>query len=91
MTEDKNNYLVLVRHGQSEWNEKNLFTGWKNPPLTKLGRQEARKTGVKIKSLGLSFDLHFTSELVRAQKTGKIIQEEIVKLLSEEKKHAMLS
>ena len=77
MTEDKNNYLVLVRHGQSEWNEKNLFTGWKNPPLTKLGRQEARKTGVKIKSLGLSFDLHFTSELVRAQNTGEIIQEEI--------------
>jgi 2,3-bisphosphoglycerate-dependent phosphoglycerate mutase len=77
MTEDKNNYLVLVRHGQSEWNEKNLFTGWKNPPLTKLGRQEARKTGLKIKSLGLSFDLHFTSELVRAQNTGEIIQEEI--------------
>ena len=77
MTRDKNNYLVLVRHGQSEWNEKNLFTGWKNPPLTELGKQEAKRAGIKIKSLRLDFDLHFTSELMRAQSTGEIIQEEI--------------
>ena len=77
MKEGKNNFLVLVRHGQSEWNEKNLFTGWKNPTLTEQGVEEARKAGSKIKSINLNFDLHFTSELLRAQITGEIIQREI--------------
>ena len=77
MKEGKNNFLVLVRHGQSEWNEKNLFTGWKNPTLTEQGIEEARKAGSKIKSINLNFDLHFTSELLRAQITGEIIQREI--------------
>ena len=77
MKEGKNNFLVLVRHGQSEWNEKNLFTGWKNPTLTEQGVEEARKAGLKIKSINLDFDLHFTSELLRAQITGEIIQREI--------------
>lgn len=77
MIESKNNFLVLVRHGQSEWNKKNLFTGWKNPGLTKQGIKEARKAGLKIKSINLDFDLHFTSELSRAQITGEIIQREI--------------
>ena len=77
MKEGKNNFLVLVRHGQSEWNEKNLFTGWKNPTLTEQGIEEARKAGSKIKSIKLDFDLHFTSELLRAQITGEIIQREI--------------
>ena len=77
MEEGKNNFLVLVRHGQSEWNEKNLFTGWKNPTLTEQGIEEARKAGSKIKSINLDFDLHFTSELLRAQITGEIIQREI--------------
>ena len=77
MKEGKNNFLVLVRHGQSEWNEKNLFTGWKNPNLTVQGVEEARKAGSKIKSINLDFDLHFTSELLRAQITGEIIQREI--------------
>ena len=77
MEEGKNNFLVLVRHGQSEWNEKNLFTGWKNPTLTEQGVEEARKAGSKIKSINLDFDLHFTSELLRAQITGEIIQREI--------------
>ena len=77
MKEGKNNFLVLVRHGQSEWNEKNLFTGWKNPTLTEKGVEEARKAGSKIKSINLDFDLHFTSELLRAQITGEIIQREI--------------
>ena len=71
------NFLVLVRHGQSEWNAKNLFTGWKNPTLTEQGIEEARKAGSKIKSINLDFDLHFTSELLRAQITGEIIQREI--------------
>ena len=53
MKEGKNNFLVLVRHGQSEWNEKNLFTGWKNPTLTEQGVEEARKAGSKIKSINL--------------------------------------
>ena len=73
----ENNFLILVRHGQSEWNEKNLFTGWKNPTLTEQGIEEARKAGSKIKSINLNFDLHFTSELLRAQITGEIIQREI--------------
>ena len=77
MEEGKNNFLVLVRHGQSEWNEKNLFTGWKNPNLTEQGIEEARKAGSKIKSINLDFDLQFTSELLRAQITGEIIQREI--------------
>ena len=66
-------YLVLVRHGQSEWNKKNLFTGWKNPPLTKQGEDEAIAAGKKISHLGIRFHLHFTSNLIRAQKTGELI------------------
>jgi len=67
--------LVLVRHGQSEWNKKNLFTGWKNPDLTELGIEEAIKAGKLLKSKGLSFDIMFTSDLFRAQETGRIILE----------------
>ena len=70
-------YLVLVRHGQSEWNQKNLFTGWKNPPLTKQGEDEAIGAGKKISRLGISFYLHFTSKLIRAQKTGELILTEL--------------
>ena len=53
MSNELKNFLVLIRHGQSEWNEKNLFTGWKNPPLTRLGELEAERVGSKIKSLPL--------------------------------------
>ena len=79
MTRDKNNYLVLVRHGQSEWNEKNLFTGWKNPPLTELGKKEAKRAGMKIKSLILDFYLH--SALLLQQQT-KIKREVLLHSLS---------
>ena len=65
--------LVLVRHGQSEWNALNLFTGWKDPGLTDQGRQEANQAGQLIQSLNLDFDVMFTSALVRAQLTGDII------------------
>ena len=65
--------LVLVRHGQSEWNALNLFTGWKDPGLTDQGRQEANQAGKLIQSLNLDFDVMFTSALVRAQLTGDII------------------
>ena len=65
--------LILVRHGQSEWNEKNLFTGWKDPGLTDLGVDEANNAGRLIKETEIIFDEMFTSNLGRAQKTGSII------------------
>ncbi|MBD8891852.1 2,3-bisphosphoglycerate-dependent phosphoglycerate mutase [Roseibium litorale] len=69
--------LVLVRHGQSEWNLKNLFTGWKNPNLTEQGIAEAKKAGEQLRDLKLKFDLAFTSDLTRAQKTLELILSEI--------------
>jgi 2,3-bisphosphoglycerate-dependent phosphoglycerate mutase len=69
--------LVLVRHGQSEWNLKNLFTGWKDPGLTELGVEEARIAGRRLKARGLSFDLAFTSALSRAQETLRLMLDEI--------------
>ena len=65
--------LVLVRHGQSEWNEKNLFTGWRDPDLTAQGVSEAKAAGVALKAGGMSFDLAFTSNLQRAQKTLSLL------------------
>ena len=73
----KSSYLVLVRHGQSEWNEKNLFTGWKDPKLTPKGVDEAIKAGKELKEAGYSFDKMFTSDLFRAQDTGRIILEQM--------------
>lgn len=61
--------LVLVRHGQSEWNLKNLFTGWKDPNLTEQGVKEAVEAGRKLKAQGFTFDVAFTSALTRAQRT----------------------
>ncbi|MET0220307.1 MAG: 2,3-bisphosphoglycerate-dependent phosphoglycerate mutase [Tardiphaga sp.] len=61
--------LVLVRHGQSDWNLKNLFTGWKDPDLTEKGIAEAKEAGRKLKAQGLTFDVAFTSALTRAQHT----------------------
>ena len=69
--------LVLVRHGQSEWNAKNLFTGWKDPKLTDLGIQEAIKAGDLLETRNLKFDLMFTSDLFRAQETGRLILEQM--------------
>ena len=65
--------LVLVRHGQSEWNAKNLFTGWKNPGLTETGVKEAISAGKLIKDEKINFDTMYTSELIRAQLTGNTI------------------
>ena len=67
--------LVLVRHGQSEWNAKNLFTGWKNPGLTETGVKEAISAGELIKDEKINFDTMYTSELIRAQLTGNTILE----------------
>ena len=61
--------LVLVRHGQSEWNLKNLFTGWRDVDLTEQGHAEAKAAGARLKALGMKFDIAFTSSLQRAQKT----------------------
>ena len=65
--------LVLVRHGQSEWNLKNLFTGWRDVDLSELGHEEAKAAGRKLKERGLKFDIAFTSALKRAQKTCQYI------------------
>ena len=69
--------LVLVRHGQSEWNLKNLFTGWKDPDLTEKGIAEAKDAGQKLKAQGLSFDIAFTSALTRAQQTLDLMLTEL--------------
>jgi len=69
--------LVLVRHGQSDWNLKNLFTGWKDPGLTEQGIAEAKAAGQKLKALGVVFDIGFTSALSRAQKTLDLILAEM--------------
>ena len=69
----KSRNLVLVRHGQSEWNAKNLFTGWKDPGLTDQGVAEAKNAGRLIVEQNIRFDLMYTSMLSRAQKTGDII------------------
>ncbi|ALA17141.1 MULTISPECIES: 2,3-bisphosphoglycerate-dependent phosphoglycerate mutase [unclassified Chelatococcus] len=69
--------LVLVRHGQSDWNLKNLFTGWKDPGLTEQGVAEAKAAGKLLKALGLTFDIAFTSDLSRAQHTCDLILKEL--------------
>ena len=69
--------LVLVRHGQSEWNLKNLFTGWRDIDLTENGIKEARAAGRRLKAQGLRFDIAFTSALVRAQRTLDLMLEEM--------------
>ena len=65
--------LVLVRHGQSDWNLKNLFTGWRDPDLTEKGVEEAKAAGERLKATGLVFDRAFTSNLSRAQRTLSLL------------------
>ena len=69
--------LVLVRHGESEWNLKNLFTGWRDIDLTPRGIAEARAAGRKLKAQGISFDIAFTSALIRAQRSLDLMLEEM--------------
>ena len=69
--------LILVRHGQSEWNLKNLFTGWKNPELTEQGIKEARSAGQRLKAAGIKPTVYYTSALRRAQHTLDLILEEL--------------
>lgn len=69
--------LVLVRHGQSEWNLLNLFTGWKDPDLTAQGVKEATAAGTRLKALGYKYDVAYTSVLTRAQHTLNLILGEV--------------
>ena len=69
--------LILVRHGESEWNLKNLFTGWRNPDLTEKGIGEARATGKALKAKGIVPDCYYTSALRRAQHTLDLMLEEM--------------
>jgi 2,3-bisphosphoglycerate-dependent phosphoglycerate mutase len=71
------NVLVLVRHGESEWNKLNLFTGWRDPDLTGTGIAEASRAGKLLKAQGFVFDIAFTSALTRAQHTLRIMLEEL--------------
>jgi 2,3-bisphosphoglycerate-dependent phosphoglycerate mutase len=70
-------YLVLVRHGISEYNKKGLWTGWDNPPLLHEGEEEAREAGVEIEDMNIHFDFGYTSILKRAIDTLEIIKETI--------------
>jgi 2,3-bisphosphoglycerate-dependent phosphoglycerate mutase len=72
-----NRLLVLVRHGESEWNKKNLFTGWRDVDLTENGIEEARAAGRKLKAQGFSFDVAFTSALIRAQHSLDLVLDEL--------------
>ena len=69
--------LVLVRHGQSDWNLKNLFTGWRDVDLTEKGAAEAHEAGRKLKAQGIKFDVAFTSVLKRAQRTLDLMLTEL--------------
>ena len=71
------NVLVLVRHGESEWNRLNRFTGWKDVGLTEEGMAEAHRAGAMLKETGQRFDCAFTSTLKRAHNTLDIILEEL--------------
>ena len=71
------NRLVLVRHGESEWNKLNLFTGWRDVDLSETGIEEARRAGRLLKQAGISFDIAFTSALIRAQRTLTLMLEEL--------------
>ena len=73
----RDSVLVLVRHGESEWNKLNLFTGWKDPDLSPKGVAEAHEAGRLLKAEGLTFDIAFTSDLIRAQHTLDIILDEL--------------
>ena len=66
------NKLILLRHGQSQWNLENRFTGWKNVPLTEKGEAEAKKAGELIKKHNISIDRVFSSVLERANRTAEI-------------------
>ena len=79
----KMNNLILVRHGQSQWNQKKKFTGWVDIDLTEQGKSEAETAGKLIKELNIEFDAYFTSVQKRAINTLKIILDVLSKKNSE--------
>ena len=83
--------VVLLRHGESEWNRENRFTGWKDVDLSKKGLAEAREAGRLMKEAGLAFDLAFTSVLTRAIKTLGIALDEMGQLWIPVTKHWRLN
>jgi 2,3-bisphosphoglycerate-dependent phosphoglycerate mutase len=83
--------LVLVRHGQSDWNLKNLFTGWRDPDLSEKGVEEAKAAGRLLKARGLKFDIAYTSVLSRAQRTLTLILDELGQQGLETKKDQALN
>jgi len=72
--------LVLIRHGQSEWNLENRFTGWKDVDLSEQGKEEAKKAGQELKKAGFEFDVAYSSYQKRAIKTLNIVLEQIDEL-----------
>lgn len=72
--------LVLIRHGESQWNKENRFTGWQDVDLSEVGIDEARKAGTALKSSQFQFDVSFTSVLKRAIRTWWIVLEELDQL-----------
>jgi 2,3-bisphosphoglycerate-dependent phosphoglycerate mutase len=83
--------VVLLRHGQSTWNQENRFTGWKDVDLSDLGREEAREAGRLMRTAGYAFDLAFTSVLKRAIKTLDIALDEMDQLWIPVTKHWRLN
>lgn len=77
MTSSSRFKVVMVRHGESEWNQKNLFCGWVDAKLSETGKKEARSAGMALKKAGYKFDICYTSVLTRAQQTLEIILEEL--------------
>src|SRR5262249_54006965 len=72
--------LVLLRHGESEWNQKNLFTGWRDVDLTENGIREARTAGRELKGQGVRFDVAFTSALIRAEHSLQLVLQEMAQV-----------
>ena len=91
VTAHKQAQLVLLRHGQSEWNKLNLFTGWRDVKLTAQGESEARDAGTLLKEAGFRFDIAFTSLQTRAIKTLWLALEEMDQMWIEEVKHWRLN
>ncbi len=91
MSDARDYQLVLLRHGESDWNRKNLFTGWRDVDLTVQGEQEARAAGRILKESGIDFDLAFTSVLRRAIKTLWLCLEEMDRMWIPVKKHWRLN
>ncbi len=87
----KDAQLVLLRHGESEWNKLNLFTGWRDVKLTEQGQAEARESGRLMRETGFKFDLAFTSLQTRAIKTLWLALEEMDQMWIPERKHWRLN